>query len=520
MRVLNAEEMREVDRRAIEELGMPGMVLMENAAIGVADALGERFPRVRRVAIVCGPGNNGGDGFALARHLDARGYALDVFLLDLGRRPRGDAGLQLAILERIPLPVAELGELAAACARADLIVDALFGTGLGRPLEGHAADVLSVLAAAGRPILAVDLPSGLDAGRTEPIGPSLEAALTVTFAAPKVAHVLGAAAARCGEVVVADLGIPAELVEQAPGNWHLSTLEETAALVPLRPLDGHKGTFGHVVVAGGSAGKAGAVVLAARGALRSGAGLVTAAVPAGLASVVDGASLESMTLALPTLALPGGDALSEEATSLLMAFAAGKDAAVLGPGLGRSPAAVALVRALAPALGVPLVLDADGLYALDGELELLAERRAATVLTPHPGEMARLLGMETAAVQADRPAAALTAARRSGAVVVLKGATTLIASPEGELWINPTGGPLLATGGTGDVLAGMVAAWLAQGFEPLAAARLAVYAHGLAGEQLAAARGPFGVVAAEVAETLPAVWRRLADAAEPAEQGA
>lgn len=500
-----------VDRRAIDDLGIPGPVLMENAAIGLADALGENFPAARRVLILAGPGNNGGDGLALARHLDGRGYEVEVFLLGKAR-PSGDALLQLEILERcgIGCPQVQEGDdlapLMAAAARADLLVDSLFGTGLSRPLQGFFAGLIAALAELGKNVLAVDLPSGLDASLPNPIGPCLPAMVSVTFAAPKIAHLLPPACDLCGRVVITDLGLPAGVVDAAPGSYWVSTPEDLAAALLPRPLGAHKGNFGHLLLVGGSVGKGGAMVLAARAAVRGGAGLVMVAVPEPLLDLVDGGSLESMTLPLPA----AGGALASAAWAGLNAAFAGKTALALGPGLGREAEAAALARRVVAESELPLVVDADGLNALEGDLGLLAGRRAPTVLTPHPGEMGRLLGITTAEVEVDRIGAALRAAAASRAVVVLKGRRSLIASPEGELWINTTGHPILASGGSGDVLTGLLGALLAQGYESLAAARLAVFLHGLAGEQLAATIGERGGRAGDLVEELPAVFRSLA----------
>ncbi len=512
MRILTADAMREVDRRAIEEVGIPSLVLMENAAVGVADALAEGFPDAETVAIVCGPGNNGGDGLALARHLDARGYRLKTYLAVRSSPPRGDAAVQLEILERAGLgvervdPETDLAAVIGTCGGCDLVVDALFGTGLSRPLEGHFGDLVARLDALDRPILAVDLPSGLDAGRAEPIGAHLRAALTVTFAAPKVAHVFAPAADACGRVVVTDLGIPPWLLDEAPGDLHLLAGDELAAYLAPRAPDAHKGDFGHALLVGGSPGKAGAVVLMARAAVRGGAGLVTAAVPEPILGAVDGGSLESMTLALPA---SGEGGLGSGAAVAVLAAAEGKRAVALGPGLGLADETVAAVRRLARELTVPVVLDADALNALAGRLAELSDRPAETVLTPHPGEMGRLLEVSTAQVQADRPAAARRAAELSGAVVVLKGHRTLIADPGGGVWVNPTGNPGMASGGSGDVLTGVVAALLAQGYEALAAAQLAVYLHGLAGDLAVADGAVEALSAGDLIEALPRAFRRL-----------
>ena len=509
MRVLSSEQMAAVDRRAIEDLGIPGPVLMENAASGAVDVLGERFPRASSIAIFCGPGNNGGDGYAMARLLDARGYTVDVFRA--GRRPQGDALLQLEILERAGREVTPLPDEAAIedalqrSARADVLVDSLFGTGLSRPLTGLFAKLAEGLDGLGVPILAVDLPSGLSGSRPEIIGPHLRADVTVTFAAPKIAHVLAPTCDEVGELVVVEFGMPAELVDEAPGSWHLLRSEDMAAqLLPATP-GAHKGTFGHVLVIGGCRGTSGAVILATRAAVRAGAGLVTAAVPQALLDLVEMGSVESMTVALESSSV-----LSVSDVDTLAGLAAPKHAVVLGPGLGQHDSTASAVLNLLGRLDRPLVLDADGLNALRGDLAALAGRSPATVLTPHPGEMARLLGVEVADVEADRPAAALELARLSGAIAVLKGRRSLIASPGGELFINPTGNAGMATGGSGDVLAGIIAALLAQGYDGLVAACLGVYVHGLAGDLAAESSGRAGLAAGDLVSFLPAAWRRLA----------
>ena len=521
MRILTADEMRQVDRRAIEEIGIPSMVLMENASIGVADALAETFAEAESVAIFCGPGNNGGDGLALARHLDARGYAVRTFLVIRSSLPRGDAELQLGILERSGLAVetvdaeADLATVVASCAGYDLVVDALFGTGLTRPLAGHFGELVERLTALGKPVLAVDLPSGLDGSRAEPPGIYLEAELTVTFAAPKVAHVFSPAADACGRVVVTDLGIPPHLVDEAPGvapeaqprnTLHLLLGRELAACLAPRASDSHKGDFGHTLLVAGSPGKSGAAILAARAAVRGGAGLVTAAVPEPILATVDGGSLESMTFALPA---GSGGGLGAGAAVAALAAAEGKRSAALGPGLGLAEDTVGETRRLIRELAIPVVLDADALNAVAGRLGELKERDAETVLTPHPGEMARLLGISTAEVQADRIAVARRAAAESGAVVVLKGHRSLIAEPDGTVYVNPTGNPGMASGGSGDVLTGLIAALLAQGYDALAAAQLGTYLHGLAGDLAIEDSAPETLTAGDLIDHLAGAFDRL-----------
>jgi NAD(P)H-hydrate epimerase len=514
MRVLTTAEMQQVDHRAISELGIPSLVLMENAALGVMDALAEFFPEVTHVTILCGPGNNGGDGLALARHLEARGYRFRSFLITGRSKPRGDAAVQLGILEKAGIPVVSVGPsgeirtVLEACARTDLVVDALFGTGLGRPLEGHFATLVEGLNSLDVPILAVDIPSGLEGSRGTPPGVYLQADLTVAFAAPKVAHVLPPAEEAAGRLVVADLGIPPWLVEEAPGNLHLSTAQELAACLLPRRAGSHKGSYGHALLMAGASGKAGAAILAARAAVRGGAGLVTAAVPQSILAVVDGGSVESMTLALPE----HEDGLEASATGVVLAAAEGKKAVAIGPGLGLAPGTLSVVRRVVLELELPLVLDADGLNAFAGRLGALSDRQAPTVLTPHPGEMARLLGCTSDEVQADRLASARAASAESGAVVVLKGYRSLVAEPGGEVFINPTGNAGMATGGSGDVLTGLLVALLARGYEPQIATLLGVYLHGLAGDLSLDEQGAESLAAGDLLKTLPRAFAQLGGA--------
>ncbi len=522
MRILTPEAMARVDRAAVDELGLPSLVLMENAALGLAEAVATSFPEAEAVAVFCGPGNNGGDGLALARHLAVRGYRVAAFLAFGGKGTRGDAATQLEICRKMAPELLRLVELdpdgppedALRMARdADLVVDALFGTGLGRPLEGWFADLVLGLDAVGVPKLAVDLPSGLSGSRTDPFGPHLRADVTVTFAAPKPAQIFPPAADAVGELVVADLGIPQTLIDrdwgEEGGSLHLLLREEAAALLTPRRPDTHKGHYGHLLVVAGATGKAGAAILTARSAVRSGAGLVSAAVPAAVVQTVDGGSVESMSLALPA---GEGGALASGAAEAILEATEGKDAVALGPGLGQGDPVAGEIRRAVLECGLPLVLDADGVNAFAGRPEELAGRSAATILTPHPGELARLLGADTGEVVGDRLGSARRAARLTGAVVVLKGHLTLVATPEGAVWVNTTGNPGMASGGTGDVLTGMAGSLLAQGYEPLEAALLAVHLHGLAGDLGAAERGEASLAAADLIDALPAAFRRLADA--------
>ncbi|HEX5718043.1 MAG TPA: NAD(P)H-hydrate dehydratase [Thermoanaerobaculia bacterium] len=512
MRILSAEAMREVDRSAIEELGIPSLVLMENAAIGVVDAIGEIYEEAESAAIFCGPGNNGGDGLAIARHLAVRGYEVQVFLVAGRRAMRGDAEVQLGICRRQGLAIHEVAdedgvvEALEEAREADLIVDALFGTGLSKPLEGMFADLVQGLNDLPVPTVSVDLPSGLNGSRSEPLGPHIEADLTVTFAAPKIAHVFPPASESVGELVVTDLGIPPELVEEAEeegGALHLLVGEELSGLLSERAPGTHKGDYGHVLIVAGSPGKAGAAILAARAAVRSGAGLVTAAVPESILGVVDLGSIESMTFPLRSL-------------DQVLEAAEGKSVLAMGPGLGQESETVEAIRRIALEVPLPLVLDADGINAFAGRAAELAGRSAETVLTPHPGELGRLLGISTSEVQRDRLAAVRRAAVEAEAVVVLKGHRTLVATPGGEVHVNTTGNPGMASGGTGDVLTGLIAGLLAQGLGALDAARLGVYLHGLAGDLAAARTGEAALAAGDLLTYLPAAFLEMEEGGDGA----
>jgi hydroxyethylthiazole kinase-like uncharacterized protein yjeF len=524
MRILTAEAMREVDRAAIEDLGIPSLVLMENAAIGVVEAIGKAFAEAESVAVFCGPGNNGGDGLAIARHLFVRGWEVRIFLVAGGRDLSEETQVQLGICRNAELPILEVASSQAlrpaleAASECEVVVDALFGTGLARPLEGLFAEVVAGINSLGTPCVAVDLPSGLSASHPLPIGPHIQADLTVTFAAPKVAHVFPPAADAVGEMVVTDLGIPPRLVddvEEETGDLHLLMGEELAELLPEREPGTHKGDYGHALILAGSPGKSGAAILAARAAVRAGAGLVTVAVPEPILPTVDLGSIESMTLGLPAGA---SGQIAEGAVAAVLEAAESKAVLALGPGLGQEPGTAEAIRRIALECPLPLVLDADGVNAFAGRAGELARRKIETILTPHPGELERLLGISTAQIREDRIAAVRRAAEETEAIVVLKGRLTLVASGT-AVFVNPTGNPGMATGGTGDVLTGLIAGLIAQGLDALDATLLAVYVHGLAGDLAAARIGETALAAGDLIEMLPAALAALGDGEEDEDDG-
>ena len=508
MRVLTSAEMAAVDRAAQRRAHLASRTMMERAAEGIVAMAAERFPRAARVAVLCGPGNNGGDGLAAARMLRRRGLDARIVLLDSPARLRGDAKLNWEAAAAAGVPAAvwrpRSREAARELADADLVIDALFGTGLSRPLAGAARRLVEAANETGVPILAIDVPSGLSGDTGRPLGTSIRAAATGAIAALKRCHVLDPARERCGEIAVVDIGIPDALIETKRHRFAMIGDAEIGPLFPPRPADSHKGDFGRVAIVAGSRGKAGAALLAAAGALRTGAGLVTIACP----KSIEGGFLARLPEAM-TLPLPDADGeLAESAAEALADLLSRSDAVGVGPGIGTGRGAAAAVAAVI-ASGVPAVFDADALNLHRGKPEAF-RRRPPSIVTPHPGEAARLLGSSTTAIQRDRPAAALELARRTRAIAVLKGVPTLTADPSGFLWCNSSGSPALSKGGSGDVLTGIAAAFLGQRLEAADAAVAAAFVHGLAGEAAGAASGERGALASEVADAAGRVLERWA----------
>ena len=530
MLLLTADEMRRLDRATIEGGLAAGAELMERAGAGVIAALERRHGALLglRVLVLAGTGNNGGDGFVAARHLRARGADVVVGLLGARDRVRGDA---LAHLERLGtagqevVPLEDEAGLARLLARRDswdFALDAVLGTGArGEPeaLAAAAVQALRELDERGTRVVAVDLPTGVNADTGAIARRAVRADLTVTFGAPKRGHFLYPGRAFCGALEIVDIGLVADDGDPAGFPFTLATPEEIARLLPHRDPRAHKGSAGRVLVAGGSPGLTGAVTLAARAASRAGAGYVQCAVPAGLNDVLEAKLTEEMTLPMPQ---GEGRTLAAAAAEPILERAAGADALVVGSGLSREPAAAALARRLVADSPCPLVLDADGLNAFQWQTEALRTARAAysptapqgrargtRVLTPHLGEMSRLTGVPPAELEARRLDACREWAMKWGCVLVLKGAPTVVAGPDGRASVNPTGNPGMATAGMGDVLTGIVAALLAQGLAPYDAARAAVFVHGMSADECARAIGPVGFTAGDVADALPRVLAGL-----------
>jgi NAD(P)H-hydrate epimerase len=503
MRILNAQQMREADRRTIQEIGIPSLVLMENAGRQVVAAMEASFDELRasRVAVLCGRGSNGGDGFVVARTLSLRGVEATVFLLGGVADVKGDARTNLEILGRLGITVVEITDAQAwelhfsEISEYDLIVDAIFGTGFRGPLSGLLETVVADVNGTATPVVAIDLPTGLSADLSDVDGEAIQASMTVTLAAPKVPLVLPPAEAHAGDLVIADIGIPSQVIDELEGQWlELLTREGMRLLIQPRTAESHKGDYGRVLVIAGSMGKTGAAHLAASGALRCGAGLVTIATPRSCVPIVAAMGAEYMCEPLDETASGGIDSA---ALDLVLGLRA--DAIAVGPGLGTDPATSQFVQGLVERSGVPLVLDADALNAFADEPERLIGRDGVDlIITPHPGEMARLTGLSVEEVQASRIEVARNFATSHRVLVILKGHRTIVATPEGRAFVNLTGNPGMATGGTGDVLAGMVAAWFAQLLDAEAACKLAVYLHGLAGDLAEADEGEVSMTAGDL----------------------
>ncbi len=510
--VFTADEMRRLDARAVRELGIPGAVLMEHAGRGAADAvvdfLGTRRPA--RIDIVCGKGGNGGDGFVAARWLKRAGARPTVWLTTAESEIRGDAALKLKALRRAgvrPRRIADEATVSVHLGQADVIVDALLGTGARGAPSGLIARMIGLINAAGRPVVALDIPSGLSADGEPTPGPAIRAALTATFAGLKRGLLMGPGAALAGRVRVVPIGIPEEEVGRDIATFALER-GDVAGVFPERPREAHKGTYGHLLVIGGSRGKTGAAALAARAAMRTGAGLATVATAASQQPIVAGLLLEAMTEALPET--PVGT-IALEAVETIHSLADVREAVALGPGLGLAEDTQDAARRLVRGLPCPMIVDADALSALAGHLDMLRACPAPRCLTPHPGEMARMLGVTVAEVQRARVECVRAFATAHRVHLVLKGATSVVGDPDGRVFLNPTGNPGMASGGMGDVLTGMVGALLARGVDPGLALRSAVYLHGLAADLAAAVVGQESLVAGDVIAALPRAFRALGD---------
>ena len=524
MKVVTAAEMRQIDRDTIEDIGIPGIVLMETAGSAVVRSIVKHYPTAQRIGILVGKGNNGGDGLVIARQLAHAGRDVHLFLVSPPDNFTGEAEINLQIAKRL---TASFGNLQAApkgglrieeiltdtavksdanIVGCELLVDAMLGTGLRGTVRAPIATVIDAINSLHIPVFSVDLPSGLDADTGNPMGTCVQADRTVTIGLPKRGLLVHPGAEFAGKLEVVDIGFPEQVIDAQNIKVNWTTAAQVSAWIPQRPPASHKGTYGRILVVAGSTGMTGAAALTSEAALRVGAGLVTLATPQHLNPILEGLLPEVMTLPLPETE---AGSLSASAAAAILEFAEQtKSVLAIGPGISQHPDTVALVHQLMREhrkhkLGGQMVIDADGLNAIAQIPEIMSLLERGTVLTPHPGEMARLTNRSVSTLEGDRIRTAQTFANEHGVVLVFKGAPTVTSDANGNVWINSTGNPGMGTGGMGDVLTGIIAGLMAQGLPSGRAAALAVYIHGLAGNIVSERLGMHGLIASDVLKAVP-----------------
>lgn len=504
--------MRSAERLTMDERGVPGRVLMETAGRACADIVCAEWGAgtEKKAVIVAGKGNNGGDGYVIARCLLRRGWSVEVFILAERNDIAGDAAANLMLLDPVILTFCTTsGDLLrnpGVFHNASVIVDALFGIGLNTEVSGVHADAIEVMNSVGRPLLSVDIPSGIDASTGKVLGKAVQADVTVTFGFAKIGHAVYPGRTYTGNLKVVDIGIPDDIAASLECHEFLE-MESVRPLIKTRGRCGHKGKYGHCLIVAGATGKTGAASLAANSAVRTGSGLVTLAVPASLNPVLEVKTTEAMTLPLDDA---GKGFLGTGSSDQILCVLQGKDAIAVGPGISRESETVSLVRRLVKDAALPMVVDADGLNAVAEDVSILHEKRSpALILTPHPGEMSRLSGLSISAIEGDRISAARNFSIRYGVFLVLKGASTVIATPGGEIAVNGSGNPGMGSGGMGDVLTGIIVSLLGQNYLPFEACRLGVFLHGFAADLVAREKGEIGISATDVQEMLPFAYNAI-----------
>ena len=506
MKVSTVAGMRNLDKGAVENYGIPDLLLMENAGLAVYQIISERFTVTgRHFVVVCGGGNNGGDGFVVARKLHSRGAAVSVFFYGNPEKLAGSARTNYDILHKLPVGIdfsKNARRLASDIARCEAVIDAVFGTGISRDVEGDYAEAIDTINAGGRPVVSVDIPSGINGDTGAVMGTAVRADITVTFGLPKLGNILYPGASRCGELLVSHISFPREHYSRDSLEYEINPVP----VLPRRKPDGHKGSFGEVLVVGGAASYYGAPALCAGSFLRAGGGYSRLAAVEGVVRSIAGENPEIVYMPQP--ATPAGS-LDPGAADALCGIAENVDFVVLGPGLGREAGTEELVLELLRRIDKPLLLDGDGLYAVRNHPDTVAGRKAPTLLTPHPGEMGQLLHRSVADILNDPAGAVRTACERFGAAAALKGARTMIGGGSKCIAINITGNSGMGTAGSGDVLAGTVPAMYCLGLDPEAALRAGVFVHGLAGDLAAEDLSEDGMTAADIMRHLPQAMKQV-----------
>ncbi len=513
MEILTDRQMQQVDRRAIEELKIPGLLLMENAGIRVFHEIAAAASLLgKKIVVACGGGNNGGDGFVIARHLAAAGAKVTVLALAPREKYRGDAVINLNLLDYTSLNFdfilekADLSRVDFYLEGASLVVDSLLGTGLNKEVRGLYKEVIDKINLFPGEIIATDIPSGINASTGAVMGVAVKASLTVTFAFPKRGLFLYPGRKYCGKIKVADIFIPSFLGEEEGSGVVLLTKEKALAMLPQRQGNNHKGDYGRVLILAGAPGYTGAAFLTSMTAQRAGAGLVTLGIPAGLHSIMETLLTEVMTVSLPETPKGG---LSAQSPEIMKSYLKKSDVLAIGPGLGTEKDIREILLSLLTSYTSPMVIDADGLNAIVPTPEVLRQPSLPPVLTPHLGEMSRLTGLSITEIKKNPLELAREMSEKWRVVLVLKGAPTIVALPRGVVYVNTTGNEGMATGGTGDVLTGLIAGLIAQGAHPEKAAVSAVYLHGLAGDIAAEKLGKRGLVASDVMNMIPEAFLRI-----------
>lgn len=509
LKVVTSKEMQNIDRKAIETYNIPGIVLMENAGIRLVEVLEELYDDLidKKIAIFAGKGNNGGDGFVVARHLTNKEINTKVFLLTSRNKLSGDAKLNLDIILKMGIEIEELEEkkdlreLRSKIDSFDIIIDAIFGTGLVSEVKGYYKDIINMINKSQKKVISIDIPSGLSSDTGEILGEHIKSDVTVTFGLPKRGHLLYPAAKSVGELRVLDISIPKHIIDEEDIKVNLLDEKDIKKIIHPREADAHKGTYGHTLIVAGSLGKSGAAALAGLGTLRSGAGLVTLALPKSLCYSAASSFVELMTY--PLYETEEGT-ISEKAVDQIIEKSNQMSVAVIGPGITTHPKTVKFLIDMLKRLSIPILIDADGIngLAIHGP-DFLKKIKAPLILTPHPGEMARLTKMSVKDIQKDRLNTAADFSKKYNVFLALKGARTVISDPDGNLYINPTGNPGMATAGSGDILSGIIGGFIAQGIEPLDALKAGIYLHGLAADIAVISKGEAALITGDILDALP-----------------
>ncbi|AOT71698.1 NAD(P)H-hydrate dehydratase [Geosporobacter ferrireducens] len=514
MKIVNNTQMKQLDRMTIERYGIPGVLLMENAGIAVFQEVVRHLQNLigKKVAIVCGRGNNGGDGFVVARHLFQHKVEVKVFIAGNPAVIGGDAKTNFEILKLLEAPIEVLSpgegrsDLSNQLKEYDLIVDAIFGIGLDRNIDAFIQDVIETINVSEKPVISIDIPSGVSAATGCICGTAVRAEKTVVFQLPKLGNINYPGSDYTGEILIKNIGIPQKVIDSINSEIQMITMDWVKKIIPKRKADTHKGDYGRVYIVAGSTGMTGAAMLTCEAVLRSGAGLVKVAIPQSLNNIMEIRLTEAITVPLPELK-KGVVGISD--IEKIMKTMSQSDAVAVGPGSGQSRELEEVLRNIFENSTTPIVLDADALNSLANRKELLKLLKSPAVLTPHPMEMSRLTQIAVEDIQKNRVEVAREFAQKWNVIIVLKGARTVVAAPSGETFINTTGNPGMATAGSGDVLTGIITGFIAQGIEPVQATAAAVYIHGLAGDKAAAELGEYGMMAGDIVTHLPCALKEI-----------